>query len=54
MSHKARIDIEEEEYGHYAISRELEGCQTQGDLIEEIIANMKEATELFLEKTTIS
>jgi predicted RNase H-like HicB family nuclease len=54
MSHKVRIVIEKDEYGYYAFSPELEGCQTQGDSLEEIIANMNEATELFLETTTSS
>ena len=49
MSHKVSIVIEKDENGFYAFSPELEGCQTQGDSLEEIMANMKEAIELYLE-----
>jgi predicted RNase H-like HicB family nuclease len=49
MSYKVSIVIEKDEYGYYAYSPELQGCQTQGDSLEEIIANMKEAIELYLE-----
>ncbi|MEK6540376.1 MAG: type II toxin-antitoxin system HicB family antitoxin [Deltaproteobacteria bacterium] len=49
MSYKVSIVIEKDEHGYYAYCPELEGCQTQGDSLEEVIANMKEATELYLE-----
>jgi predicted RNase H-like HicB family nuclease len=49
MSYKVSIVIEKDEYGYYAYSPELEGCQTQGDSLEEVIANAKEAVELYLE-----
>jgi predicted RNase H-like HicB family nuclease len=49
MSHKVSIVIEKDEYGYYAYSPELEGCQSQGDSLDEAIANIKEATELYLE-----
>ena len=32
-----------------SIPPELEGCQSQGDLLEDAIANTKEAIELYLE-----
>jgi predicted RNase H-like HicB family nuclease len=34
---------------YYAYCPELEGCQTQGDTLEEVLANIKEAIELYLE-----
>ncbi len=49
MSYKVSIVIEKDEYGYYAYSPELEGCQTQGDSLEDVIANAKEAVELYLE-----
>lgn len=49
MSYKISIVIEKDEHGYYAYSPELDGCQTQGETLEEVIANMKEATELYLE-----
>lgn len=49
MSRKVSIVIEKDEYGYYAYCPELEGCQTQGDSFEEVIVNIKEAIELYLE-----
>jgi predicted RNase H-like HicB family nuclease len=49
MSYKVSIVIEKDEYGYYAYSPELEGCQSQGDSLEDAIANTKEAVELYLE-----
>ena len=49
MSYKVSIVIEKDEYGYYAYCPELEGCQSQGDSLEEIIPNIKEAIELYLE-----
>lgn len=49
MSYKVSIVIEKDEHGYYAYCPELEGCHTQGDSLEEVIANMKEAIELYLE-----
>jgi predicted RNase H-like HicB family nuclease len=49
MSHKVNVVIEKDEYGYYAYCPELKGCQTQGDSIEEVLVNIKEAIELYLE-----
>jgi predicted RNase H-like HicB family nuclease len=49
MSYKVSIVIEKDEHGYYAYCPELEGCQSQGDSIEEVMANIKEAIELYLE-----
>jgi predicted RNase H-like HicB family nuclease len=49
MSYKVGIVIEKDEHGYYAYCPELEGCQSQGDSLEEVIANIKEAIELYLE-----
>ncbi len=49
MSYKVSIVIEKDEYGYYAYSPELEGCQSQGDSLEEAMANIREAIELYLE-----
>ena len=49
MSHKVSIVIEKDEHGYYAYSPELEGCQTQGDSLEEVIENVREAVALYLE-----
>jgi len=49
MSYKVNVIIEKDKYGYYAYCPELEGCQTQGDTLEEILTNIKEAIELYLE-----
>ncbi|VVB97285.1 HicB_like antitoxin of bacterial toxin-antitoxin system [uncultured archaeon] len=49
MNCKVSIVIEKDEHGYYAYCPELEGCQTQGDSLEEVLANIKEAIELYLE-----
>ena len=41
--------IEKDEHGFYAWCPELKGCQSQGQSLEEAIANIKEAIELYLE-----
>ncbi len=52
MSYKVSIVIEKDEFGYYAYSPELQGCQSQGDSFEEVIANIREAIELYLETLT--
>jgi predicted RNase H-like HicB family nuclease len=49
MAHKVSVVIEKDGFGYYAYSPELEGCQTQGDSFEEVMANIREAIELYLE-----
>jgi len=46
MSYKVNVVIEKDEDGYYAYCPELDGCQTQGDTMEE---NIKESIELYLE-----
>ena len=47
--YKLNIIIEEDEDGFYAYCPELQGCQSQGDTLEEVQANITEAVELYLE-----
>ena len=49
MARKATVLIEKDEHGFYAWCPELKGCQSQGDTLEETLANIKEAAELYLE-----
>jgi predicted RNase H-like HicB family nuclease len=49
MSYKVNIIIEKDEFGYYAYCPELQGCQTQGDSLEEVMNNIKEAVELYIE-----
>jgi predicted RNase H-like HicB family nuclease len=49
MARKASVIIEKDENGFYAWCPELKGCQSQGGTLEEELANIKEAIELYLE-----
>ncbi len=49
MSYKVNIIIEKDEHGYYAYCPQLEGCQSQGNSLEEVKANIQEAVELYLE-----
>jgi predicted RNase H-like HicB family nuclease len=49
MMRKASVVIEKDEAGFYAWCPELKGCQSQGNTLEEAIANIREAIELYLE-----
>jgi predicted RNase H-like HicB family nuclease len=49
MATKVSVVIEKDNFGYYAYSPELEGCQSQGESFEEVMANIKEAVELYLE-----
>ena len=49
MSYKVSVVIEKDEHGYYAYCPELDGCQTQGDSLDEIMHNIKEAIELCVE-----
>ena len=49
MTHKVSVVIEKDEHGYYAYCPELDGCQSQGDSLDEIMRNMKEAIELYVE-----
>jgi len=41
--------IEKDKHGYFARVPELEGCVSQGDTYEEVLENIKEALELYLE-----
>ncbi len=52
MSYRFNTIIEKDRYGFYAFCPELEGCHTQGDTLDEVLENMKEAISLYLETMT--
>jgi predicted RNase H-like HicB family nuclease len=52
MAYKISVVVEADDHGYYAFVPELPGCQTQGDTLEEAMANIREATELYLETLT--
>jgi predicted RNase H-like HicB family nuclease len=49
MAQVINVVIEKDKDGYYAYCPALPGCQSQGDTFEEIMANIKEAAELYLE-----
>jgi len=49
MTYKVSTVIEKDEHGYYAYCPELPGCHSQGDSLEEAMANIREAIELYLE-----
>jgi predicted RNase H-like HicB family nuclease len=52
MTGKVSVVIEQDQHGCYAWCPELKGCQSQGHTVEEALANIREAIELFLETLT--
>jgi len=52
MTGKVSVVIEQDEHGCYAWCPELKGCQSQGKTVEETLANIREAIDLFLETLT--
>ena len=54
MTYKVSVVIEKDEHGYYAYCPELEGCQTQGVSLEEVLDNIREAIELYMETLSSS
>ena len=52
MTRKVSVVIEQDEHGCYAWCPQLKGCQSQGKTVEETLANIREAIDLFLETLT--
>ena len=46
---KVNVIIEKDKYGYYAFCPELKGCHSQGDSLDEVLKNIKEAIQLYLE-----
>jgi len=46
------VIIEDESGGYVAFVPALPGCHTQGDTLQELMENVKEAIELYLETLT--
>lgn len=49
MSYRVSVVIERDEHGYFAYSPELQGCHTQGDTLDEVMANIRDAVELYVE-----
>ena len=48
MNYKVRIVIEKDLHGYYAFSPDLEGCHSQGETLEGVLDNIRDAIELYL------
>jgi predicted RNase H-like HicB family nuclease len=48
------VVVEHDKDGYYAWSPELPGCQSQGDTLDEAMANIREAVELYCSVDTLS
>ncbi len=46
---KVNVIIEKDRYGYYAFCPELKGCHSQGDSLDEVLENIKESIQLYLE-----
>ena len=48
MAYKLTTVIERDEDGYFVYVPELPGCMSQGDTLDEAVANIREATEGYL------
>lgn len=49
MPYRISVVIEKDPHGYYAFSPQIEGCQTQGTSLDEVMERMKETIGLYLE-----
>ena len=49
MTYKVNVVIEKDDFGYFAYVPDLKGCHTQGESLEEVMKNIKEAIELYVE-----
>ena len=49
MTYKINTVIEKDGHGYFAYASEFKGCHSQGDTLEDVLENMKEAIELYVE-----
>jgi predicted RNase H-like HicB family nuclease len=49
MTYKVNVVIEKDDFGYFAYVPDLKGCHTQGENLEEVMKNIKEAIELYVE-----
>ena len=49
MIYKINTGIEKGGHGCFAYAPDFKGCHSQGDILEEVLENMKDAIELYIE-----
>ncbi|MBK9275014.1 MAG: type II toxin-antitoxin system HicB family antitoxin [Flavobacteriales bacterium] len=47
VNHTLQVIIEHDKDGYFAYVPELKGCHSQGDSMEEVMKNIKEAIDLY-------
>ncbi len=47
MKHSLQVIIEHDKHGYFAYVPELKGCHTQGESLDEVMRNIKEAVDLY-------
>ena len=52
MGYRVSVVIEKDRHGYYAFSPEIEGCQTQGKSLEEVMEQARKTIMQFLEPCT--
>ena len=52
MAYRVSVVIERDCHGYYAFSPEIEGCQTQGESLEEVMEQTRKTLAQFLESRT--
>ncbi len=48
-NYRVSVVVEKDEDGYFAFCPELQGCYTQGDTYEEVIASIRDAIRLHIE-----
>jgi len=48
-NYRFSVIVEKDDDGYFASCNEMQGCYTQGDTYEEVIANIKDAIQLHVE-----
>ena len=49
MSYRVSVVIEKDSHGYYAFSPEIEGCQTQGETLEDVLERTRMTIKQYLE-----
>lgn len=49
MGFRVAVIVEKDQHGYYAFAPELTGCQTQGETLDEVMANIREAVDLYIQ-----
>jgi len=52
MSYRVSVVIEKDSHGYYAFSPEIEGCQTQGETLEDVLERTRMTIKQYLEPRT--